>query len=72
MVGNADADTDAERVEAPLGGGTRAGVCFAGSSYVGGGNTGLFEALPVPEGPPPPVLRRGVLPAAPLDALNAC
>lgn len=31
---------------------------FNGSSKQGGGKTGLVDALPVPEGPPPPTLRR--------------
>jgi len=45
---------------------------LAGSSYEGGGKTGFDDAFPVPDGPPPPVRRRGVEPAAPLAALNAC
>ena len=74
IVGNAVVEfTDAERaVAVPGGGGTSGGVGLAGSSNVGGGNTGLVAARPVPEGPPPPVLRRGALPAAPLAALRAC
>ena len=45
---------------------------FDGSSYVGSGKTGFEQALPVPDGPPPPTLRRGADPAAPLAALSAC
>ena len=45
---------------------------LAGSSYEGGGNTGFDDAFPVLDGPPPPVRRRGVEPAAPLAALKAC
>mmetsp|Transcript_63507 Transcript_63507/g.125088 ORF Transcript_63507/g.125088 Transcript_63507/m.125088 type:complete len:292 (-) Transcript_63507:534-1409(-) len=65
---------DVERavIEPGGGGGTSGGGCFAGSSNVGGGNTGFVDALPVPDGPPPPVLRRGATPAAPLAALRAC
>ena len=48
-----------------IGVGTRAGAGFAGSSNSGAGKTG-FEALrPVPEGPPPPILRRGAVPEVP-------
>ena len=60
-------------VDIATGGGTSGAVeALAGSSYEGGGNTGFDEAFPVPDGPPPPVRRRGVEPAAPLAALNAC
>lgn len=45
---------------------------FTASSYEGGGKIGFEDAFPVPDGPPPPVLLRGVVPAAPLAALNAC
>ena len=45
-----------------LGGmGAAAGIIgggFGGSSYDGGGKMGFALALPVPEGPPPPTLRR--------------
>jgi len=86
MAGNpelADADTDAAElvaVEAEracvdiVGGvGTREAVeDLAGSSKEGGGKIGFDDAFPVPDGPPPPVRRRGVEPAAPLAALKAC
>lgn len=80
IEGNADPTVVAE-VEVPVertcdivwGVGTNEDVeLLAGSSYEGGGNTGLDDAFPVPDGPPPPVRRRGVEPAAPLAALNAC
>ena len=77
IAGNPDAvveDVLADRAFVVIaeGGGTSEAVDLAGSSYEGGGNTGLEEAFPVPDGPPPPVRLRGVDPAAPLAALNAC
>lgn len=78
MVGNAEEEpvaTDAERGcdATETGAGTRFAVdALAGSSKEGGGKTGLDEAFPVPDGPPHPVRRRGVEPAAPLAALKAC
>mmetsp|Transcript_26200 Transcript_26200/g.48878 ORF Transcript_26200/g.48878 Transcript_26200/m.48878 type:complete len:325 (+) Transcript_26200:1005-1979(+) len=78
IVGNAEEPvaTEAERCCADTdtgGGGTRFAVeAFAGSSKEGGGKTGFAEAFPVPDGPPPPVRRRGVEPAGPLAALKAC
>ena len=77
IEGNPEAEVEevlADRafVDIATGGGTSGGELLAGSSYEGGGNTGFEEAFPVPDGPPPPVRRRGVEPAAPLAALNAC
>ena len=54
-----------------IGVGTSAGAGLVGSSNSGGGKTGLEAARPVPEGPPPPILRRGTVPAC-CDALRAC
>lgn len=79
----ADADAVADKVVAAeaertcvdiVGGvGTREAVeDLAGSSKEGGGKIGFDDAFPVPDGPPPPVRRRGVEPAAPLAALKAC
>lgn len=67
------AEEDRVCVDIEDGVGTREAVeGLAGSSKEGGGKIGLNEAFPVPDGPPPPVRRRGVEPAAPLAALNAC
>lgn len=56
-----------------MGVGTSVGAGFVGSSNSGAGNTGEEELLPVPEGPPPPILRRGAVPEVPCeDALRAC
>mmetsp|Transcript_21967 Transcript_21967/g.52050 ORF Transcript_21967/g.52050 Transcript_21967/m.52050 type:complete len:118 (-) Transcript_21967:917-1270(-) len=78
IAGNPEATdaalVDTERTCGIVGGvGTREAVEFlTGSSYEGGGKMGLDDAFPVPDGPPPPVLLRGVVPAAPLAALKAC
>ena len=73
IVGKAAVElTDAERGTVPGGGGTRGGLCLAGSSKQGGGKIGFAAARPVPDGTPPPTRRRGALPAAAPAALRAC
>ncbi len=64
-VGNPDPVLAALDIGAIAGVGTTAGAGLAGSSNSGAGKTGLAEALPVPEGPPPPIFRRGAVPEVP-------
>jgi hypothetical protein len=71
-VAVAPVETDRTCVVAVGGVGTTAAEALAGSSKEGGGKIGFDDALPVPDGPPPPVRLRGVDPAAPLAALKAC
>ena len=46
----------------PVGGGTNDDLLLEGSSYSGGGKTGLEHERPVPDGPPPPTRLRGTTP----------
>ena len=48
------------------------GCGFSGSSYVGGGKTGLLETLPVPLGPPPPTRLLPVLLPVRLTSCCCC